>query len=196
MIEIKRLEFMEGETTLEFGENNSLTLRASSNGQGLPYDVLFRAFGKEVLYENFASVQTALTEGGKTKFEPDLLCITAGEQRSFAAVVGLYKVVFVDPQKGSITEILFLNRKTTDDQGFYRLNVQPLEDGLLLIYEGGATRISEDGYVVWHCHLAWDDIYRGTDGKSLYYSSEFGEFAPDDWAISVADGARFKLVRQ
>jgi hypothetical protein len=196
MIVIKHLEFVNNETTLQLGRDSSLTLQTSSNGRGLPYDVTFRAFGKESFCKHFAAVQTALDENGKTKFQPDVLCGTSSGQHSFAAIIGLYKVVFVNPRDKSINEILSLYRKPSDDQGFYQLNLQPSKDGFLLIYEGGAARVSEDGYVVWHRQLAWDDIYRRTDDELIYYSSEFGEFAPDDWAISIADGSSVKLVEQ
>ncbi|MET0624887.1 MAG: hypothetical protein ABW250_18205 [Pyrinomonadaceae bacterium] len=193
MFEVSRLELIDGEATLTLPDGTPVLMRASPNVRALPFDVSVRAFGKEVTFANFAPIHVVPDGAGRTKFVGELLCIPGDDGRSFAAIVGLYSVVFVDARSRSITEILRLRREANEDQGFYQLRVEPITGGFILLYESGAARIDTAGNVVWHHQLRWDDTYKGTDGEMLIFSSEFGEDAPGDWAISIADGTKLKL---
>jgi len=54
-------------------------------------------------------------------------------------------------------------------------------------------RLKKNGEVLWHTPIYWDDIYKGIHNDCLVLSSEYGEFAPDDWGISIADGKKVRL---
>ena len=80
-----------------------------------------------------------------------------------------------------------MNRSKNDDSGFYNLKAVESEDGFFLIYESGLARIRNDGTVVWHNRLYWDDMFDRSDDSFLYYSSEHREEG-EKWRIQTEDG--------
>jgi hypothetical protein len=176
---------------VEYGE---IILQAIPNDSGEPYDLSITAFGKQHLFAKFISLKVSPDEGNTSHFAPDLPCITMSGEYPGMVLVGVFYVIFINVNKEHINVILKLNRKSTDDQGFYSLNVHLLNHMFLLLYEGGAACISSNGEIIWHNSLFWDDIYLGMKNGVLVYSSEYGEFAPSNWGISILDGTRRKVI--
>ena len=64
-----------------------------------------------------------------------------------------------------------------------------------MLYESGAMRFDAKANLIWHTKLYWDDVFLSADERYLYYFSEFGEFASNDWTISVATGKKAALAK-
>jgi hypothetical protein len=178
---------------IELSKDVSITLTAFPNVKNFPCDIIISGFGKEKKIQNFAWIESAITGKEKVKFVPKLYYVIKQNDKSFLAIVGLNEVVFVNSSKESIVEIVQLNRRETDDQGFYKIDILLLESSFIIIYEGGVVRINNDGVILWHTFLMWDDIYLRADENFLYYWSEFGEFALSEWVVSIKSGEKHQI---
>jgi hypothetical protein len=112
------------------------------------------------------------------------------EGRVFVAIVGLYKVLFLDFAALSIRERLSLYREEGDDRGFYRMQLHPLPDAFLVNYESGVAKLNAAGELAWHRKMVWNDVFvREEDGALLFKN----ELNPKGFHISIADGSKFPV---
>jgi hypothetical protein len=194
MITVLTLPFAEDVAELHIEGCETVQMHALPNQRSLPYDVVITAFGTSQTYKQFVPCHvSSAPHTFTTTIHPLLDCVLGDREMPFMALVGLYEVLFIHCLRKTMHPVLKLFRQADEDQGFYRQQILALSDGFVLIYESGAARIKHTGDVVWHERLAWDDIFLKKDDTKLYYSSEFGEFAPHDWTIEMADGSRVPL---
>lgn len=188
MIIIETMTFNSGKEKIILNEYSSISVEITPNERALPYDMVISAFGKETIYKAFAPLNVQRIENKRTLFVPEIISVKQSEVKPFIAMIGLYEVLFVNFMNKSIQTALKMYRNQKDDQGFYKINVIPLDNDFLVVYEGGAARINEDGNLAWHQKLSWDDIFLKHDEKKLYYASEFNAWG-DEWQIQIQDGA-------
>jgi len=172
-------------------ESVQFTLQCQMSAGLTPGKLIVEAGGR-LVREISAFVPIALRDRQEAPavFEGRLPCVIDDGEQGFALLVGDMEVVRLDGQRGTVDSVCRLNRRHTDDRGFYTMRLAVLSDSALVIYEGGAMRVNRAGRVIWHTCLAWDDILDGSDEKKLYYSTEFGEFAPAGFTVDIETGSR------
>ena len=194
MMIIKESNIVENHEIVRLSKDCFVTLEVNESETEMPPDVTISAFGHKMHFRDFAWLESLPSEAAQSKFQARLKYAIQSHPISFLIVVGLFEVVLVNCADTSIKTIAQLNRKKIEDQGFYWFEILSVANGIVIVYESGALRISEHGFVLWHTFLFWDDVYKGTDEKYLYYSSEFGEYAPDDWVISMESGEKLRAT--
>lgn len=99
---------------------------------------------------------------------------------SLVILVGLLELVVINTRSDDPKHNIRLNRSSTDDRGFYR--VQWMESGelLLCIYEGGVITFAAGGRTLWHQPKRWDDVF-------VRCTPELIEFSDDDDKLSAFD---------
>lgn len=177
--------------TLILNKENVVTISAQCKENHSTCDVSILAFEDEKTFNELAWIESELRKNQKVKFRPKLKYVMGNEDNPFLAVLGLYKIVFINYKNKTIFEAAQLNRKKTEDRGFYFFKISFLKEDFLVIYESGICRITNTGVALWHVNLMWDDIYLDSDEDYIYYSSEFG--VPVDWVLSTKTGEKVSL---
>ena len=80
---------------------------AVSNDRGLPLDIVIRAFGEDHNFKRFGQCAVSDCQG---VFAANIETALQPEGRTFLSVVGLHRVLFLDPSKKTIEELLRLFR--------------------------------------------------------------------------------------
>lgn len=101
-------------------------------------------------------------------------------QKTFLFLIDLFKILFVAPRSHEVSQVVQLNRKSEEDQGFYHLFIHQYDEFFLVRYESGVCKIRYDGLLVWHKGLTWDDLFLRAENDTLIYSKE--------WRIDLTDG--------
>lgn len=149
-------------------------------------DIKITAFNKSEIFKGFADYSLDKTAKNRPLFNPLFTAVIDNKSKPFCAIIGLWKILFIDFQNKTFNIILELNRKESDDRGFYFHKVLTLHNAFILIYESGIVRISDKGNIEFHNFLRWDDLYCKTDDQYIYYSSEHRE--NEDWRLRIEDG--------
>lgn len=176
--------------TIILNEETVVTFSAHCKENDSSCDVLISAF-EEKTFSNLAWIESKLSNSQKVNFSPKLRYIAGNADNPFLAILGLFKIVFINYKNRTIFEAVQLNRKKNEDQGFYFFKVLFLKEDFIVIYESGICRITDTGIILWHINLMWDDIYLNSNEDYIYYSSEFGD--PVDWALSIKTGEKISL---
>jgi hypothetical protein len=187
MIAVESIVLTPGKEFTKRVAGEEMGLLALANDRQLPLDLVIRAFEQKQTYQRFAQCMV-----GKhpISFVGEVELAINREGRIFVAVVGLYKVLFLNFAALTIRELLTLYREEMDDRGFYRMQLHPLPDAFLVNYESGMARVSSAGEVVWHRKMVWNDVFvREEDGALLFKN----ELNPKGFHISVADGSKFPV---
>jgi hypothetical protein len=182
---------VDGKEELNLGEGSVVRFQTFLDSGGYPRNIEI-AIGKESkMFPGLAWLELEPGNSPDPRFTPKLTYIFRNNGKPFLAVVGRYSIICAVGER-SLSTILELNRKETDDQGFYSVKILLREDGFLFVYEGGAARITDRGSLVWHVPLYWDDTFERADEKLLYYSTDT-ETGLEKWALSVVNGDRVRL---
>lgn len=192
-MKLERTKFVMDNQTILLTDDCVVDLGVLGTKDDLPRDVSVSAFGKTETLKAFERFENESGLSSVGKFGPALDYAIYGAAESVLVVLGLFAVVVVSCPDKTIKIAAYLNRKEYEDQGFYWTKFLFGGYGVILLYESGALRFDEFGHVRWHQTLTWDDVFLETDDNYLYYSSEFGEFAPEDWTISIETGEKMIL---
>jgi hypothetical protein len=78
-------------------------------------------------------------------------------------------------------------REENEDQGFWRIDVFPVKEGLVVLYESGVALIDHAGKLAWHEKILWSDIMVDRDETDLRFVGEDknGDYR---WSIRLRDG--------
>lgn len=194
MEQIRELTFENGVERIDFPWDESVELTYPPNKTGRSVDVTVIALGKEFFFPLFAQCRLEKDNlPGEASFRPLIYSIVSDGFYPVIILFGLLSVLLIDIRKQFCGKLVDLFRTYDDDSGFYGMQFEKLSDGFLIIYESGVMRLKKNGEVLWHTPIYWDDIYKGIHNDCLVLSSEYGEFAPDDWGISLADGKKVRL---
>jgi hypothetical protein len=104
----------------------------------------------------------------------------------FCDSYGLF-VYILSLKDGIIIDEIKLNRNELDDSGMYRNDFIALENGCLLVYEGGIIRFDLEGKLLWQRkHNQIDKIFTSISNGYAWYESEF----EGEWGYNLVDGAK------
>ena len=104
-------------------------------------------------------------------------------------LLGVRQVVALDPQSGNTHCVFTRFRQNSDDHGFYHEDLIEVSDGIVLIYEGGAARISTHGEARWHTSLTWNDALTRVDGNALRFLREELDGSHRAWFVDLDNGS-------
>lgn len=185
-------DFKDGTEEIKIGDGPTVRFQVFSNNKNLPCDVEISVMGKARVFPKLAWVESVIDEKNKLVYRPKLIYVLGDERKPFFVAIGLYSVISVVGQN-VLSTIIDLNRRETDDKGFYFEKVLLRADSFVLTYEGGAAKIEDDGRLLWHVKLSWDDVYERCDGDYLHYKSEFSDLGSKNWALSISTGEKVVL---
>lgn len=151
-------------------------------------DIFIKAGGRESTFPQFSDACALDLGPHKTaKLGANLRFISlAGDP---LLLLGVRQIVAVDPTNGTTRAVLTLFRQDSDDHGFYHEEVFGVSDGIVLVYEGGAARISNDGEARWHSSLTWNDVLERAEGDALRFVREEPDGSLRTWSLDLRDGS-------
>lgn len=167
---------------------HDVSVRAQPDRRSGLADILIKAGNRESLLPQFFDT-CALDLGPHkaAKLGANLRFVSfAGDLVLF---LGVRQVVAVDPQSGATRTVLIRFRQDSDDHGFYHEAVFDVPDGIVLVYEGGAARISNHGEARWHSSLTWNDVLERAEGDALRFVREEPDGSFRTWSIDLRDGS-------
>jgi hypothetical protein len=172
--------------TLELPELGPLTLRCEWKERS-PLYLTVSAFGKEVRIADFASSFSGGRPGQREPGRVPYLQYALGTPTwPFVVLAGMWNFVLVNFGDQSIDVFRFF-REENEDQGFWRIDVFPVKEGLVVLYESGVALIDHAGKLAWHEKILWSDIMVDRDETDLRFVGEDknGDYR---WSIRLRDG--------
>jgi hypothetical protein len=183
---VQVLRFVQSTQTLELPELGRLTLCCEWKERH-PLDLTVSAFGKEVRIPDFASSFSGGRTGQREPRRIPYLQYALGTPSwPFVVLAGMWNFVLVNFGDQSIDVFRFF-REEKEDQGFWRIDVFPVKEGLVVLYESGVALIDHAGKLAWHKRISWNDIMFARDEEELHFGGDIGK-GSYEWSIRLRDG--------
>ncbi len=192
---VRESDFNNGIETLKLAEHLFINLKIEAVDKYNYVDVSVTMIGTSMFLKKFAQIEPRVGPNNKLGNGLYLHYVRQDKTATSVTIIGMYSAVSVVGREATVNSVAEFNRSADDDQGFYHMKFLEVDGGFIIVYEGGAIRLTFDGKLEWQVKLCWDDNYHDCDSDLLYYSSEYGEFASKRWGISVRDGTKSILDR-
>lgn len=150
-------------------------------------DLTVSAFGKEILIADFASSFSGGDPGHRQPRRIPYIQYALGTSSCpFAVLAGMWNFVLVNFRDRSIDVFRFF-REENEDQGFWHVDVFPVKEGLVILYESGVALIDHAGKLAWHEKIIWNDKMFARDDEELRFAGDIGQ-GTYEWSIRLRDG--------
>ncbi|QWP75835.1 hypothetical protein J5226_19830 [Lysobacter sp. K5869] len=137
-----------------------LSLKAFQPKDDRPADVIYSLHGQEHIERGFASLTYSSSSHS-------LVPVTELIRwKNFLLVLGRRSCLVFDREAGRLADTVALNRRETDDTGFYDVKFQDSDQILVVVYESGIFAVTATG-VLWHHHKTWDELVTSIDADSI-----------------------------
>lgn len=183
---VQEIEFDSSTKILDVPDLGSVTLHCEYHERRIS-DLTVSVFGKEVLISRFASSYPGDAPLQRTDRRVPYIGYALGTTSwPFAVLTGLRDFVVLNFRDRQI-EVFQFFRGENEDRGFWRIDMFPVKEGLVVLYESGVALIDHVGKVAWHEKILWSDIMVSRDEAELHFSGE-GQDGDYDWSIRLRDG--------
>ena len=183
---IEVLRFERSPQILDVPELGRLTLHCEWK-EHRPLDVTVSAFGKETRVADFASSFSGGKPGQRQPRRIPYIEYALGTPNCpFVVFAGIWNFVLVNFRDRS-TDVFRFFREENEDRGFWHVDVFPVKEGLVVLYESGVALIDHAGKLAWHEKIIWNDKMFARDDEELRFAGDIGQ-GTYEWSIRLRDG--------